>query len=123
MDNFKKKIKRILRRMLGRPEPPMRKAPNRLPDDIDAAVRKNGLETDGFIKVVESDMDFDGCYLTAWTALDDKGIILSSAMRKSPKSAETKKSSPSMNSERYALIRSRISIRSNASSMSQQDAL
>jgi hypothetical protein len=74
MDNFKKKIKRILRRMLGRPEPPMRKAPNRLPDDIDAAVRKNGLETDGFIKVVESDMDFDGCYLTAWTALDDKGI-------------------------------------------------
>ena len=60
--------------MLGRPEPPMRKAPNRLPDDIDAAVRKNGLETDGFIRVVESDMDFDGCYLTAWTALDDKGI-------------------------------------------------
>lgn len=41
--------------MLGRPEPPMRKAPNRLPDDIDAAVRKNGLETDGFIRVVESD--------------------------------------------------------------------
>ena len=60
--------------MLGRPEPPMRKAPNRLPDDIDTAVRKNGIETDGFIKVVESDMDFAGCYLTAWTALDDKGI-------------------------------------------------
>lgn len=60
--------------MLGRPEPPKRKAPDRLPDDIDAAVRKNGLETDGFIRVVESDMNFDGCYLTAWTALDDKGI-------------------------------------------------
>lgn len=74
MDNFKKKIKRILRRMLGRPEPPMRKTPDRLPDDIDSAVRKNGLETDGFIRVVESDMDFDGCYLTAWTALDDKGV-------------------------------------------------
>lgn len=29
--------------MLGRPEPPMRKAPNRLPDDIDAAVRKTVL--------------------------------------------------------------------------------
>ncbi|HCJ93143.1 MAG TPA: ABC transporter ATP-binding protein [Ruminococcaceae bacterium] len=74
MNNFKKKIKRILRRMLGRPEPPKRKTPDRLPDDIDTAVRKNGLETDGFIRVVESDMDFDGCYLTAWTALDDKGI-------------------------------------------------
>ena len=38
--------------MLGRPEPPMRKAPNRLPDYIDAEVRKKGLETDGFIRFV-----------------------------------------------------------------------
>ena len=109
--------------MLGRPEPPMRKAPNRLPDDIDAAVRKNGLETDGFIRVVESDMDFDGCYLTAWTALTTRAYTLSSETRKSQKSAETKKSNPSMNSGRYALIRSRILILSNASSMFQQDAL
>lgn len=109
--------------MLGRPEPPMRKAPNRLPDDIDAAVRKNGLETDGFIRVVESDMDFDGCYLTAWTALDDKGIYFILGDEKVTKSAETRKSSPSMNSGRYALIRSRILILSNASSMFQQDAL
>ena len=83
--------------MLGRPEPPMRKAPNRLPDDIDAAVRKNGLET--------------------------RAYTLSSETRKSQKSAETKKSNPSMNSGRYALIRSRISILSNASSMFQQAAL
>ena len=43
MNNFKKKIKRKLRRMLGRPEPPKRKTPDRLPDDIDSASGKTAL--------------------------------------------------------------------------------
>ena len=74
MNSFKRKIKRILRRMLGKYEPPKHKRFDRLPDDVKAAVESRGLVTDGFIKVVESDMDFDGCYLTAWTALDSEGI-------------------------------------------------
>lgn len=74
MNSFKRKIKRILRRMLGKYEPPKHKRFDRLPDDVKAAVESSGLATDGFIKVVESDMDFDGCYLTAWTALDSEGI-------------------------------------------------
>ena len=93
--------------MLGRPEPPKRKAPDRLPDDIDAAVRK----------ISTAVISLRGQPLTT------RAYTLSSETRKSQKSAETKKSNPSMNSVRYALIRSRISIRSNASSMSQQDAL
>lgn len=43
-EQLQEKIKRKLRRMLGRPEPPKRKTPDRLPDDIDAAVRKTVLK-------------------------------------------------------------------------------
>lgn len=109
--------------MLGRPGTADAKDLDRLPDDIDSAVRKNGLETDGFIRVVESDMDFDGCYLTAWTALDDKGVYFILGDEKVTKKRGNKKIKSEYELRRYALIRSRILIRSNASSMFQQAAL
>ena len=98
--------------------------PDRLPDDIDAAVRKNGLETDGFIRVVESDMDFDGCYLTAWTALDDKGIYFILGDEKLTKKRGNKKIKSEYELRESTLLSaSRILILSNASSMFQQAAL
>lgn len=97
--------------MLGKYEPPKHKRFDRLPDDVKAAVESRGLATDGFIKVVESDMDFDGCYLTAWTALDSEGIYSSSGTKKQQKNAETRKSKRNTSSERFAPIRSPILIR------------
>ena len=77
--------------MLGKYEPPKHKRFDRLPDDVKAAVESSGLATDGFIKVVESDMDFDGCYLTAWTALDSEGIYFILGDEKAAKKRGNKK--------------------------------
>lgn len=75
MGSLKSKIKHIIRRLLGMPEPPKGKHElKRLPEDLAAAVKAQGLECDGFKKLVKSDMDFDGCYRDAWTAIDDKGL-------------------------------------------------
>lgn len=97
--------------MLGKYEPPKHKRFDRLPGDVKAAVESRGLVTDGFIKVVESDMDFDGCYLTAWTALDSEGIYFILGDEKQQKSAEARKSKRNTSSERFAPIRSPILIR------------
>lgn len=75
MNGLKSKIKHIVRRLLGRPEPPKGKHDvKRLPDELAVLVKAQGLECDGFKKLVKSDMDFDGCYRATWTAVDDKGL-------------------------------------------------
>lgn len=74
MDKLKKLIKRIFKKLLGREDLKPKSRPARLPDEVERCVRSHGLETDGFKMLIESDMDFDGGYITAWTALDDKGL-------------------------------------------------
>lgn len=90
--------------MLGKYEPPKHKRFDRLPDDVKAAVESRGLATDGFIKVVESDMDFDGCYLTAWTALDSEGIYFILGDEKVAKKTRKQENQSGIRAQRDSLL-------------------